>query len=79
MALSIEELQQSTRIYIGTKIKIWVTEFRPDVPPKLNRNEGFSFNISVENQGTIVLVNLRFSIRVANPTIAKLIVPRACL
>jgi hypothetical protein len=75
MALRLEELQESTRVYIETQTRVTVSNFRPDVGPKLNRNEGFSFDIEMQNLGSIGLVNLRVIIRVANPAIAKLIVP----
>ena len=79
MAINLQEIRTAFQTYVDTKVSVSISALAPAVPGTINPDEEFTFSVTVTNASTasggISLVNVRYHIHVANPSVAKLIVP----
>jgi hypothetical protein len=77
MAISLLEIRTAATEYLQNKVSVRVSPLVADVPVAISPTEGFTFSITATNAtfGGIPLVQVSYELRVANPAVAKLIVP----
>lgn len=78
MAVNLIDIRTAVQNYLNTSVSVSISALVPDVPSTINRNEEFTFSVTATNAPApngISLVNVRYHVRVANSSVAKLIVP----
>jgi hypothetical protein len=79
MTINLPDLPQAVRLYLDTKVSVSVGTIFPAGGTNVTPGETFFFRVTVTNatavNGGIALSNVRYQIRVLNPSVATLQVP----
>jgi len=78
MTIVLRDLRTAVQNYLDTKVTVSISALTPAGGTTIQPNETFTFSVTGTNTAApdaIRLVNVRYHVKVVNPTVAKLVVP----